>query len=393
MTHLAQVEALRGEIDEVTRELVALVERRAELSQRVGALKSNADLPARDFMREERLLRQAVAQARGVLPARSIEAIVQQIIDEGMATRGVGSDRAPLLGRRVRGTSFQDSRVQDLGLGLGGSAFIAGPCAVESEAQIDEAASRLSRLGVGWLRGGGFKPRTSPHAFAGLGLSGVRALSAAAKRHGMRCVTEVLDPRDVADVAEHVDALQIGARNMQCFPLLREVAQAGLPVILKRGFGATLAEWLAAAEHIAAAGDAKIVLCERGIRTFEDSTRATLDLASVPQAQAATGLPVIVDVSHAAGRRALVAPLTRAAFAVGADAVMIEVHPDPDAARSDAAQQLDLDDFERLLRSLTDTFSKLARDFDARSEMADDHLVHDPAPRVSWASASLRSRT
>jgi 3-deoxy-7-phosphoheptulonate synthase len=218
--------------------------------------------------------------------------------------------------------------------------FIAGPCAVESRGQTIDAAHMAQAAGATLLRGGAFKPRTSPYAFQGLGLEGLRILAATREATGLPVVTEVVDARDVPVVAEHADMLQIGTRNMANFGLLQAVGEAGKPVLLKRGMTATIEEWLMAAEYIAQRGNLDVVLCERGIRTFEPATRNTLDISAVPIVQATSHLPVIVDPSHAAGRKDLVVPLARAGIAVGADGVIVDVHPDPESALCDGPQAL-----------------------------------------------------
>ena len=218
--------------------------------------------------------------------------------------------------------------------------FIAGPCAVETAEQTIETARMARSAGATILRGGAFKPRTSPYAFQGLGVAGLRILSSAREATGLPIVTEVVDARDVPVVAEHADMLQIGTRNMANFGLLQAVGEAGKPVLLKRGMTATIEEWLMAAEYIAQRGNLDVVLCERGIRTFEPATRNTLDISAVPVVQATSHLPVIVDPSHAAGRKDLVVPLSRAAIAVGADGVIVDVHPDPETALCDGPQAL-----------------------------------------------------
>jgi 3-deoxy-7-phosphoheptulonate synthase len=229
---------------------------------------------------------------------------------------------------------------------------MAGPCAVEDRDTYLIAAMALREMGVRVLRGGAFKPRTSPYSFAGLGREGLKILAEARDATGMAVVTEVLDPRDVELVAAHADILQIGSRNMQNFTLLREAGQSGHPVLLKRGLAATCEEWLLAAEHIRATGNERIILCERGIRTFETKTRNTLDLSAVPVLKELGPYPVVVDPSHACGRRELVGAMTRAAVAVGADGLLIEVHPDPDRALCDGRQSLDLKEFSQLLLDL-----------------------------------------
>jgi 3-deoxy-7-phosphoheptulonate synthase len=218
--------------------------------------------------------------------------------------------------------------------------FIAGPCAVESAEQTLEAARMARSAGATLLRGGAYKPRTSPYAFQGLGVRGLEILSSVRAATGLPVVTEVVDARDVPVVAEHADMLQVGTRNMANFGLLQAVGEAGKPVLLKRGMTATVEEWLMAAEYIAQRGNLDVVLCERGIRTFEPSTRNTLDISAVPVVQAASHLPVVVDPSHAAGRKDLVVPLARAAVAVGADGVIVDVHPDPETALCDGPQAL-----------------------------------------------------
>ncbi len=217
---------------------------------------------------------------------------------------------------------------------------IGGPCAVESPEQTLAAAMLAKSAGTSLLRGGAYKPRTSPYSYQGLGEMGLKILAEVRAETGLPVVTEVLDPGDVDLVASYADMLQIGTRNMQNIALLRVVGAVGKPVLLKRGMGATVQEWLMAAEHIAQRGNLNIVLCERGIRTFETSTRYTLDISAVPIAQALSHLPVIVDPSHASGRRDLVMPLTRAAIAAGADGVLVDIHPDPAQALCDGNQAL-----------------------------------------------------
>ena len=218
--------------------------------------------------------------------------------------------------------------------------FLAGPCAVESPQQTLEAVEMAKAAGATIMRGGAYKPRTSPYAFQGLGEKGLEILAAVRETTGLPIVTEVVDPRDVPVVAEYADMLQIGTRNAANFGLLQAVGESGKPVLLKRGMTATIEEWLMAAEYIAQRGNLDIVLCERGIRTFEPSTRNTLDISAVPVVQATSHLPVIVDPSHASGRKDLVVPLSRAAIAVGADGVIVDVHPDPESALCDGPQAL-----------------------------------------------------
>ena len=229
---------------------------------------------------------------------------------------------------------------------------IAGPCGVESEAQTLETARAVKAAGADMLRGGAFKPRTSPYSFQGLGLQGLQILERAKKETGLAIVTEVVDPRDVSWVAEFADVLQIGTRNMQNFALLKEVGRSGRPVLLKRGMYSTLEEWLNCAEYILSEGNPDVILCERGIRTFERYTRNTLDLSAVPSIRELTHLPIIIDPTHGTGRKSLIGPMSLAAVAAGADGLIIEVHWRPEEALSDADQALTPEDFAELMQQV-----------------------------------------
>ncbi len=243
-------------------------------------------------------------------------------------------------------------RVLDASIGDGSLTVMAGPCSVESREQLFETADAVKAAGATILRGGAFKPRTSPYAFQGLGVQALRYLAEARERTGLPVITEVMEPSQVDVVAEYADILQIGTRNMQNYSLLRDVGRVARPVMLKRGYGATVEEWLMAAEYIVSSGNPNVILCERGIRTFETYTRNTMDLAAVPLAHHLSHLPVIVDPSHATGKRWLVKPLALGGVAVGADGVMVEVHPRPDEALSDAEQQLTLDQFRDMMAAV-----------------------------------------
>jgi len=229
---------------------------------------------------------------------------------------------------------------------------IAGPCSVESEEQTIKTAQEVKEAGANMLRGGAFKPRTSPYAFQGLGLKGLKILEKAKRETGLPVVTEVTDPRDVSWVCEYVDVLQIGARNMQNFSLLKEVGKVGRPVLLKRGINSTLEEWLNCAEYVLAEGNPNVILCERGIRTFETYTRNTLDLSIVPSVKEVSHLPIIVDPSHATGRLSVIEPMSLAAMAAGADGIIIEVHYNPCEALCDKDQAMPPDVFAGLMKKL-----------------------------------------
>jgi chorismate mutase/prephenate dehydratase len=256
-----------------------------------------------------------------------------------------------LAGRAARAA---DTVIPVGGILVGGAGFVvmAGPCSVESAEQITTTAKAVREAGAQILRGGVFKPRTSPYAFQGMGWEGLELLAAAGRACGMPIISEVMAVDQVHRMAELVDVLQVGARNMQNFDLLRELGKVDRPILLKRGLSSTIEEWLGAAEYILAIGNQQVMLCERGIRTFETSTRNTLDLSAIPVLRERTHLPVIVDPSHGTGYRPYVAPMARAARAAGAHGLLIEVHPDPDKALSDAAQSLSFGDFLGLMRSL-----------------------------------------
>ena len=248
----------------------------------------------------------------------------------------------------------EDTVVKVKGVEFGGNrvVVIAGPCSIESPEQMDEIARRVKQVGATVLRGGAFKPRTSPYSFQGLGEEGLRLLREAGDRYGLAVVSEVMERSQIPVVADYADLLQVGARNMQNFPLLRALGKVRKPVLLKRGMAATIEELLMAAEYIMAGGNYDIVLCERGIRTFENYTRNTLDISAVPVVKKLSHLPIIADPSHGTGRRDKVAPMARAAVAAGADGLMIEVHHDPDNALSDGAQSIFPAQFESLMGEL-----------------------------------------
>jgi len=228
-------------------------------------------------------------------------------------------------------------------------AVMAGPCAVETEEQIESTAEMVASTGAQILRGGAFKPRSSPYSYQGLGIEGLKLLRKAADRHGLAVVTEVMTIEQIETVSQYADLLQVGARNMQNYPLLTALGHAGKPVLLKRGMSATIQEWLMSAEYILTEGNPDVILCERGIRTFETATRNTLDLSAVPVIKHLSHLPIIVDPSHGVGSRRFVASMARAAVAAGADGIMIEIHPNPDKALSDGPQSLPFEEFGLLM--------------------------------------------
>jgi 3-deoxy-7-phosphoheptulonate synthase len=262
----------------------------------------------------------------------------------------------------------EDTRVRLAnGTVVGGSdvAIIAGPCAVESERQIMDIAHQLRALGATVLRAGAFKPRTSPYSFQGLGVDGLKLLARAREATGLAIVTEALDPEGADAVAEHADIVQIGARNMQNYPLLRRAGRLGKPVLLKRGMSATIDELLLAAEYLLAEGNENVILCERGVRSFDTHTRNVLDLTAIPVVKALSHLPIIADPSHGTGLRSKVTPMARAAVAAGADGIIVEVHPDPTQALSDGAQSLYPSQFAELMDQIRDIAHAIGREITA----------------------------
>jgi 3-deoxy-7-phosphoheptulonate synthase len=279
-----------------------------------------------------------------LLALAGVESVTPVLRPYKLAARGFASSTTVTLGAETTRTPCH----------IGGQALavIAGPCSVEGLDMIVDTARAVRASGAQALRGGAFKPRTSPYAFQGLGLPALEMLAEARAETGLPIVTEVMDPRQVESVAEVADCLQVGARNMQNFSLLSEVGRTNRPVLLKRGLSATIQELLMAAEYVLAQGNHRVILCERGIRTYETATRNTLDIAAVPVLKAETHLPVIVDPSHAGGRASLVAPLAYAAVAAGADGLIVEVHPEPESARSDGEQSLTISAFDAMMQKL-----------------------------------------
>jgi len=286
----------------------------------------------------------------GVGPAERVEPADFEVLEGVKEARRIMSPYK-LASRHFRpaGTVVKAGDVE-----IGGSRVVvmAGPCSVESREQVMRIAERVARAGARVIRGGAFKPRTSPYTFQGLGEEGLRWLREAADQHGLLVVSEVMDQTQIPLVAAYADILQVGARNMQNFNLLREVGRQAKPVLLKRGISATIEELLLSAEYILVEGNYDVILCERGIRTFETSTRNTMDLAAIPVVKKLSHLPIIADPSHATGRRDKVLPMARAAVAAGADGLLIEVHHDPDHALSDGAQSLWPEQFEELMGQL-----------------------------------------
>jgi 3-deoxy-7-phosphoheptulonate synthase len=270
------------------------------------------------------------------------------------------SDRIKLA---VKHDGVEETRVKVGDVEIGGDRIvvIAGPCSVESREQLLETAREIGPAGASMIRGGAFKPRTLPYSFQGLGEEGLKILAEARDMYGLPVVTEVMSPDEVGLVEKYADVLQIGARNVQNFPLLKRVGRSRKPVLLKRGLSSTVEEWLGAAEYILHGGNENVILCERGLRSFGKITRFTLDLAIVPLLKEVSHLPVIVDPSHGTGLRSLVSPMARAAVAAGVDGLIVEVHPRPEEAKSDGAQSLTPDDFRVLMKELRPVVEAMER--------------------------------
>ncbi len=345
------IESAREAIDKLNEQLLDLLNQRTALVDQVRELKVRQGLELYDPVREAQQIQRLVQKNRGPMSSTMVEAVFQEIFRSSLSHQlHTATDQAPLVLSRSGQPRTVD--VRSVPVGRGRPVIIAGPCAVESEEYLDQVAETLARLGLRFLRGGAFKPRTSPYAFQGLGMPGVEMLARVAARHDLRVVSEVTDACTLPELVRHVDLVQVGSRSMYNYDLLRRLGTAGRPVLLKRHFSATMDELFQAAEYLLSAGNRDVILCERGIRTFERATRNTLDISAVCLVKEHTDLPVIVDVSHAAGRRDLLLPLSRAALAAGADGIMVEVHPNPAAAMSDGSQQLSLPDFERYLEGI-----------------------------------------
>jgi 3-deoxy-7-phosphoheptulonate synthase / chorismate mutase len=350
---------LRDQVDTVNLEILKLLNRRASIVEQIGARQTQIGTQHYDPKRESEMLDTLEAANAGPFSGSTIKQLFKEIFKASLDLEETQDKPKLKYSRKAHpeNTKVSVSR-GDLRVEFGGAhpVLIAGPCSIESWEQMDTTAAFVKSRGVTLMRGGAYKPRTSPYGFQGLGVEGLQYGAKAAEKHSLLFVAEVMDTRDVAVAAEYADMLQVGTRNAQNFPLLREVGKAGKPVLLKRGMSSTMEEWLLTAEYILNEGNDQIVLCERGIRTFEKWTRNTLDISAVAVAKLETHLPVIVDVTHAAGRRDILTPLAKAGLAVGADGIHIEVHPDPATALSDNQQQLDFAGFDKFLKDVGDVW-------------------------------------
>lgn len=350
-----QLEKMREELDQLNLQILDLINRRAALSKEIGQLKLAQGTNKFDPERERDMLNLITENNQGPFDDSTVQYLFKQIFKASLDLQKVSSQKTLLVSRKkkIDDTVIQLDNVQ---VGVAGQPLlIAGPCSVESLDQVREVAQVLKEQGITILRGGAFKPRTSPYDFQGLGIEGLQILRQVGDEFGLKVISEIVTPGDIEIATQYLDVIQIGARNMQNFELLKEAGKVNTPVLLKRGLSATIEEFIYAAEYILANGNANVMLCERGIRTYEKATRNTLDISAVPILKQETHLPVFVDVTHSTGRRDLLLPAARAALAIGADGVMVEVHPDPETALSDAKQQINIPQFREFVAQLKGT--------------------------------------
>lgn len=350
MSH-SELEQLREKVDAVNLQILSLINERAAVIQEIGKIKEKQGVNRYDPLRERHMLNLLKENNNGPLAQKTVDHIFKEIFKSALDMQEEDHRKALLVSRKKKA---EDTIITINGerIGEGTPSFIFGPCAVESQEQVSKVAEAIGAKGLRLIRGGAYKPRTSPYDFQGLGLEGLKMLKAAADQYKLAVVSEIVTPHHLEEALPYVDVVQVGARNMQNFELLKAVGQINKPVLLKRGMSATIDEFINAAEYIIASGNSQIILCERGIRTYEKATRNTLDISAVPILKQETHLPVFVDVTHSTGRRDLLLPAAKAAIAIGADGVMAEVHPDPAVALSDAAQQMDLNQFDEYYDAL-----------------------------------------
>ncbi len=347
-----RIKKYRESIDGINREILELLNKRIEIVQKIGRVKETLGIEKYDPIRESEMLKDLLEQSEGPMKPSAIKSVFKQIFQTSL-DMVEEQTRTYMLVSRKEGMD-RGVKVGDVTVGGGKPIIIAGPCAVETPEQYDRIAGFLKSVGVRFIRGGAFKPRTSPYSFQGLGLKGLEIIRETVKKYDMLAVSEVMDTRHIEAAYKALDVFQIGARNMANFELLKAVGQTDKPILLKRGYMSTIEEFLLAAEYILSQGNKNLILCERGIRTFEKWTRNTLDISAVPILKNETYLPVITDVSHSAGRRDILTALARASLAAGSDGVMIEVHDLPETALSDSDQQADFGLFREILKGLED---------------------------------------
>ncbi|HSO58851.1 MAG TPA: bifunctional 3-deoxy-7-phosphoheptulonate synthase/chorismate mutase, partial [Paenisporosarcina sp.] len=346
-----ELDSLRKNVDELNLEILRLINERATVVKEIGKVKEKQGVNRYDPLRERHMLDLIKENNAGPLPQSTADHIFKEIFKTALELQENDHRKALLVSRKKKA---EDTVVVVNGerIGEGKPSFVFGPCAVESFDQVAAVAEAIQAKGLRMIRGGAYKPRTSPYDFQGLGLEGLKILKRVSEQYNLAVVSEIVTPHHLEDALDYIDVVQIGARNMQNFELLKAAGQINKPILLKRGMSATIEEFIHAAEYIISQGNDQIILCERGIRTYEKATRNTLDISAVPILKQETHLPVFVDVTHSTGRRDLLLPAAKAAIAIGADGVMAEVHPDPAVALSDAAQQMNLQQFDEFYDSL-----------------------------------------
>lgn len=344
-----KIQTLRKQIDRLNGELLDLLSQRARIAEEIGEAQTQMGLSHYDPMREAEMLAALTHANPGPFSDSTVKSLFKSIFQASMHLEQEADKHHYLTSRKSRGDTVV--RIGDVSVG-GNHApvLIAGPCSIESKEQVEMTAKEVADRGVRLFRGGAFKPRTDPYSFQGLGEEGLRIGREACDKYGLKFISEIMDACDLPAFERYADVLQVGARNMQNFTLLKAVGRTQKPVLLKRGLSATIEEWVMAAEYLLNEGNPNVILCERGIRTYEKYTRNTLDVSAVALAKLETHLPVVVDVTHSGGRRDLLVPLTKAGLAVGADGVMMEVHPNPAVALSDNKQQIDFETFDSYLQ-------------------------------------------
>ncbi|KRE32632.1 bifunctional 3-deoxy-7-phosphoheptulonate synthase/chorismate mutase [Paenibacillus sp. Soil522] len=348
------LEQLRNKLNIINHNLLELLSDRARIVQEIGDVKEKQGTPKFDPVREKEMLAKLVAANKGPFDDKTIQYLFKQIFQASLNLQE-SEHKKHLLVSRKKQKEDTIVHIGDVAVGGPKPLMIAGPCSVESYEQVRLVAKALKEAGIPVMRGGAFKPRTSPYDFQGLGFEGLKILKEAADEFGLKTISEIVDPRHIELASEYIDVIQIGARNMQNFELLKAAGEAQIPILLKRGLAATIDEFLHAAEYIVSRGNTQVMLIERGIRTYEKATRNTLDISAVPILKQESHLPVLVDVTHSTGRKDILAPCAKAALAAGADGIMVEVHPDPATALSDAAQQLNIDEFNLFYASVKES--------------------------------------
>lgn len=344
----------RNEIDSINLQILKLLSLRGELSKKIGHEKNKQKKAIYDPKREKEMIVNLLEHNNGPFDNNSIERVFKEIFKISTNLQQPKNINHLYVSRELKKENTIVEFENDVIIGGENKTFIFGPCSVESQSQIDLVANNLHSKGEKFIRGGAFKPRSSPYDFQGLGEEGLKMLKNVKDKYNLNVISEIVTPTDLEIADKYLDIIQIGSRNMQNFELLKEAGKMNKPILLKRGLCATIEEFIYAAEYIASKGNGNIILCERGIRTYENSTRNTLDISAVPILKKATHLPIIVDITHSTGRKDIMIPIAKSALSAGADGIMAEVHPEPLIALSDSSQQMDLKEFDYFYNNISD---------------------------------------